>query len=129
MNYLANLIPQLIPTLPDTSKYMQEYQKRMGMPMNKLRSNYSKYLDGDLFVDRDEPLGYTRTYTPFNKDTIKKYGFPINQDQMIRGLMLYNNNFNVPSLIPFQPNMAGQSDRLPGFYMNKSNRTNLYTGI
>lgn len=24
---------------------------------------------------------------------------------------------------------AGQSDRLPGFYMNKRNRTNLYTGI
>ena len=128
-NYLANLIPQLIPTLPDTSKYMQEYQKRMGMPMDKLRSNYNKYLDGDLFVERDEPLGYTRTYTPLNKDVVKKYGFPINHDQMIRGLMLYNNNFNVPSLIPFQSNMAEQSDRLPGFYMNKSNRTNLYTGI
>lgn len=128
-NYLANLVPQLIPTLPDTSKYMQEYQKRMGMPMDKLRSNYNKYLDGDLFVDNNEPLGYTRTSAPAGKNTIKEYGFPINQDQMIRGLLLYNNNFKVPSLIPFQPNGAGQSDRLPGFYMNKRNRTNLYTGI
>lgn len=128
-NYLANLVPQLIPTLPDTSKYMQEYQKRMGTPMDKLRSNYNKYLDGDLFVDNNEPLGYTRTSAPASKNTIKEYGFPINQDQMIRGLLLYNNNFKVPSLIPFQPNGAGQSDRLPGFYMNKRNRTNLYTGI
>lgn len=95
-NYLSNLIPQLIPTLPDTSKYMQEYQKRMGMPMDKLRSNYNKYLDGDLFVNNGEPLGYTRTSAPMNKKTISKYGFPINRDQMIRGLMLYNNNFNVP---------------------------------
>ena len=79
---------------------MQEYQKRMGMPMDKLRSNYNKYLDGDLFVLRDEPepLGYTRTTTPANKNIIKEYGFPINQDQMIRGLMLYNNNFKVPSI-------------------------------
>lgn len=128
-NYLANLVPQLIPTLPDTSKYMQEYQKRMGIPMDKLRSNYNKYLDGDLFVDNDEPLGYTRTFAPYGKNIIKEYGFPINQDQMIRGLLLYNNNFKVPSLIPFQSNGAGQSDRLPGFYMNKRNRTNLYTGI
>ena len=128
-NYLANLVPQLIPTLPDTSKYMQEYQKRMGMPMDKLRSNYNKYLDGDLVVDNNEPLGYTRTSATADKNTIKEYGFPINQDQMIRGLLLYNNNFKVPSLIPFQPNGAGQSDRLPGFYMNKRNRTNLYTGI
>lgn len=128
-NYLANLVPQLIPTLPDTSKYMQEYQKRMGMPMDKLRSNYNKYLDGDLFVDNNEPFGYTRTSAPAGKNTIKEYGFPINQDQMIRGLLLYNNNFKVPSLIPFQPNGAGQSDRFPGFYMNKRNRTNLYTGI
>lgn len=95
-NYLSNLIPQLIPTLPDTSKYMQEYQKRMGMPMDKLRSNYNKYLDGDLFVDNGEPLGYTRTSAPMNKKTISKYGFPINRDQMIRGLMLYNNNFKIP---------------------------------
>ena len=95
-NYLYNLIPQLIPTLPDTSKYMQEYQKRMGMPMDKLRSNYNKYLGGDIFIDSGEPLGFTRTSTPFNKNTIRKYGFPINQDQMIRGLMLYNNNFKVP---------------------------------
>ena len=95
-DYLYNLIPQLIPTLPDTSKYMQEYQKRMGMPMDKLRSNYNKYLGGDVFVDSGEPLGFTRTSTPFNKNTIRKYGFPINQDQMIRGLMLYNNNFKVP---------------------------------
>ena len=95
-DYLYNLIPQLIPTLPDTSKYMQEYQKRMGMPMDKLRSNYNKYLGGDIFVDSGEPLGFTRTSTPFNKNTIRKYGFPINQDQMIRGLMLYNNNFKVP---------------------------------
>lgn len=96
IDYLYNLIPQLIPTLPDTSKYMQEYQKRMGMPMDKLRSNYNKYLGGDIFVDSGEPLGFTRTSTPFNKNTIRKYGFPINQDQMIRGLMLYNNNFKVP---------------------------------
>lgn len=95
-NYLSNLIPQLIPTLPDTSKYMQEYQKKMGMPMGKLRSNYNKYLGGDLFVDNDEPLGYTRTSAPMNKKTISKYGFPINRDQMIRGLMLYNNNFKIP---------------------------------
>lgn len=128
-NYLANLVPQLIPTLPDTSKYMQEYQKRMGTPMDKLRSNYNKYLDGDLFVDNNEPLGYTRTSAPAGKNTIKKYGFPINQDQMIRGLLLYNNNFKVPSLIPFQPNGVRQNDRLPGFYMNKRNRTNFYTGI
>lgn len=94
----ASLIPQLIPTLPDNSKYMQEYQKRMGMPMDKLRSNYNKYLGGDLFVDSGEPLGFTRTSTPYNKNTIKEYGFPINQDQMIRGLMLYNNNFKVPSI-------------------------------
>lgn len=128
-NYLANLVPQLIPTLPDTSKYMQEYQKRMGMPMDKLRSNYNKYLDGDLFVDNNEPLGYTRTSALTGKNTIKKYGFPINQDQMIRGLLLYNNNFKVPSLIPFQTNGVRQNDRLPGFYMNKRNRTNFYTGI
>lgn len=126
---LFNLIPQLIPTLPDNSKYMQEYQKRMGVPMNRLRQDYGKYLGGDLFVDNGEPLGYTRTSAPMNKKTISKYGFPINRDQMIRGLLLYNNNFKVPSLIPFQPNRAGQSDRLPGFYMNKRNRTNLYTGI
>lgn len=128
-NYLGNLIPQLIPTLPDTSKYMQEYQKRMDMPMDKLRSNYNKYLGGDLFVDSGEPLGYTRTSTPANKNTVKEYGFPINRDQMIRGLLLYNNNFKVPSLIPFQPNGVRQNDRLPGFYMNKRNRTNFYTGI
>ena len=127
--YLSNLVPQLIPTLPDTSKYMQEYQKRMGMHMDKLRSNYNKYLDGDIFVDNGEPLGYTRTSVPSNKNTIKEYGFPINQDQMIRGLLLYNNNFKVPSLIPFQPNEVRQNDRLPGFYMNKRNRTNFYTGI
>lgn len=95
-NYLSNLVPQLIPTLPDTSKYMQEYQKRMGIPMDKLRSNYSKYLSGDIFVDSGEPIGYTRTSTPSNKNIIKEYGFPINQDQMIRGLMLYNNNFKIP---------------------------------
>ena len=128
-NYLSNLIPQLIPTLPDTSKYMQEYQKRMDMPMDKLRSNYNKYLGGDLFVDSGEPLGYTRMSTPANKNTIKEYGFPINRDQMSRGLLLYNNNFKVPSLIPFQPNVVRQNDRLPGFYMNKRNRTNFYTGI
>lgn len=96
--YLSNLIPQLIPTLPNTSRYMQEYQKRMGIPMGKLRSNYNKYLDGDIFVDNGEPLGYTRTSTPSNKNTIKEYGFPINQNQMIRGLLLYNNNFKVPSI-------------------------------
>ena len=96
IDYLYNLIPQLIPTLPDTSKYMQEYQKRMGIPMDKLRSNYNKYLGGDIFIDSGEPLGFTRTSTPFNKNTIRKYGFPINQDQMIRGLMLYNNNFKIP---------------------------------
>ena len=97
-NYLSNLIPQLIPTLPDTSKYMQEYQKRMGIPMDKLRSNYNKYLGGDIFVHSNEPLGFTRMTAPNNKNTINEYGFPINQDQMIRGLLLYNNNFKVPSI-------------------------------
>ena len=93
-----NLIPQLIHTLPDNSKYMQEYQKRMGIPMNQLRQDYGKYLRGDIFVDNGEPLGYTRTSAPMNKKTISKYGFPINRDQMIRGLMLYNQNFKVPSI-------------------------------
>ena len=97
-NYLSNLIPQLIPTLPDTSKYMQEYQKRMGIPMDKLRSNYNKYLGGDIFVHSNEPLGFTRMTAPNNKNTINEYGFPINQDQMIRGLLLYNNDFKVPSI-------------------------------
>lgn len=97
-NYLANLIPQLIPTLPDTSKYMQEYQKRMGIPMDKLRSNYNEYLGGDIFVHSNEPLGFTRMSAPNNKNTINEYGFPINQNQMIRGLLLYNNNFKVPSI-------------------------------
>ncbi len=97
-NYLSNLIPQLIPTLPDTSKYMQEYQKRIGIPMDKLRSNYNKYLGGDIFVHSNEPLGFTRMTAPNNKNTINEYGFPINQDQMIRGLLLYNNNFKVPSI-------------------------------
>ena len=97
-NYLSNLIPQLIPTLPDTSKYMQEYQKRMGIPMYKLRSNYNEYLGGDIFVHSNEPLGFTRMTAPNNKNTINEYGFPINQDQMIRGLLLYNNNFKVPSI-------------------------------
>lgn len=97
-NYLSNLIPQLIPTLPDTSKYMQEYQKRIGIPMDKLRSNYSKYLGGDIFVHSNEPLGFTRMTAPNNKNTIKEYGFPINQNQMIRGLLLYNNDFKVPSI-------------------------------
>lgn len=97
-NYLSNLIPQLIPTLPDTSKYMQEYQKRMGVPMDKLRSNYNKYLGGDIFVDSGEPIGFTRMSTPAKENTIKEYGFPINRDQMIRGLMLYNRDFKVPSI-------------------------------
>lgn len=95
---LYNLIPQLIPMLPDNSKYMQEYQKRMGIPINQLRQDYDKYLRGNLFVDHGEPLGYTRTSAPMNKKTISKYGFPINRDQMIRGLMLYNQNFKVPSI-------------------------------
>ena len=129
-DYFSNLIPQMIPTLPDNSKYMQTYQKYMGVPMNQLRKDYSKYLSGDLFAENSkEPTGFTRTSAPGNKETISEYGFPIDKDQMIRGLLLYNNNFKVPSLIPFQPNGAGQSDRLPGFYMNKRNRTNLYTGI
>ena len=97
-NYLSNLIPQLIPTLPDTSKYMQEYQKRMGISMDKLRSNYNKYLGGDIFVHSNEPLGFTRMTAPNNKNTINEYGFPINQNQMIRGLLLYNNDFKVPSI-------------------------------
>ena len=97
-NYLYNLIPQLIPTLPDASKYMQEYQKRMGIPMDKLRSNYNKYLGGDIFVHSNEPLGFTRMTAPNNKNTINEYGFPINQNQMIRGLLLYNNDFKVPSI-------------------------------
>lgn len=130
LEYLNNLIPQMIPTLPDNSKYMQAYQKYMGIPMDQLRKDYSKYLGGDLFAENSkEPLGFTRTTAPGNKETISKYGFPINRDQMIRGLLLYNNNFKVPSLIPFQSNGAVQSDRLPGFYMNKRNITNLYTGI
>lgn len=129
-DYFGNLIPQMIPTLPDSSKYMQTYQKYMGVPMDQLRKDYSKYLRGDLFADNyKEPLGFTRTTAPSNKKTISEYGFPINRDQMIRGLLLYNNNFKVPSLIPFQPNGVRQGDRLPGFYMNKRNRTNLYTGI
>ena len=129
-DYFSNLIPQMIQTLPDNSKYMQTYQKYIGVPMNQLRKDYSKYLSGDLFAENSkEPVGFTRTSTPGNKETISEYGFPIDKDQMIRGLLLYNNNFKVPSLIPFQPNGAGQSDRLPGFYMNKRNRTNLYTGI
>ena len=129
-DYFSNLIPQMIPTLPDNSKYMQTYQKYMGVPMNQLRKDYSKYLSGDLFAENSkEPVGFTRTSTPGNKETISEYGFPIDKDQMIRGLLLYNNNFKVPSLIPFQPNGTGQSDRSPGFYMNKRNRTNLYTGI
>lgn len=129
-NYLSNLIPQMIPNLPDSSKYMQTYQKYMGVPMDQLRRDYNKYLSGDLFAENSkEPLGFTRTSAPGNKKIISEYGFPIDRDQMIRGLLLYNNNFKVPSLIPFQPNEAGQSDRLPGFYMNKRNRTNLYTGI
>ena len=98
-NYLYNLIPQMIPTLPDSSKYMQTYQKYMGIPMDQLRKDYSKYLDGDLFAENSkEPLGFTRTSAPVNKKTISRYGFPINRDQMIRGLLLYNNNFKVPSI-------------------------------
>ena len=98
-NYLYNLIPQMIPTLPDSSKYMQTYQKYMGIPMDQLRKDYSKYLSGDLFAENSkEPLGFTRTSAPYNKNTISRYGFPINRDQMIRGLLLYNNNFKVPSI-------------------------------
>ena len=98
-NYLYNLIPQMIPTLPDSSKYMQTYQKYMGIPMDQLRKDYSKYLSGDLFAENSkEPLGFTRTSAPYNKKTIQRYGFPINRDQMIRGLLLYNNNFKVPSI-------------------------------
>ena len=98
-NYLYNLIPQMIPTLPDSSKYMQTYQKYMGIPMDQLRKDYSKYLSGDLFAENSkEPLGFTRTSAPYNKKTISRYGFPINRDQMIRGLLLYNNNFKVPSI-------------------------------
>ena len=98
-NYLYNLIPQMIPTLPDSSKYMQTYQKYMGIPMDQLRKDYSKYLGGDLFAENSkEPLGFTRTSAPGNKKTISRYGFPINRDQMIRGLLLYNNNFKVPSI-------------------------------
>ena len=98
-NYLYNLIPQMIPTLPDSSKYMQTYQKYMGIPMDQLRKDYSKYLSGDLFEENSkEPLGFTRTSTPGLKKTISKYGFPINRDQMIRGLLLYNNNFKVPPI-------------------------------
>lgn len=98
-NYLSNLIPQMIPTLPDSSKYMQTYQKYMGIPMDQLRKDYSKYLGGDLFAENSkEPLGFTRTSAISNKKTISRYGFPINRDQMIRGLLLYNNNFKVPSI-------------------------------
>ena len=98
-NYLYNLIPQMIPTLPDSSKYMQTYQKYMDIPMDQLRKDYSKYLGDDLFAENSkEPLGFTRTSAPYNKKTISRYGFPINRDQMIRGLLLYNNNFKVPSI-------------------------------
>lgn len=98
-NYLSNLIPQMIPTLPDDSKYMQTYQKYMGIPMDQLRKNYNKYLGGDLFAENSkEPLGFTRTTPPGNKETISRYGFPINRDQMIRGLLLYNRDFKVPSI-------------------------------
>ena len=98
-DYLFNLIPQMIQTLPDSSKYMQTYQKYMGIPMDQLRKDYSKYLSGDLFAENSkEPLGFTRTSAPGNKKTISRYGFPINRDQMIRGLLLYNNNFKVPSI-------------------------------
>lgn len=98
-NYLSNLIPQMIPTLPDDSKYMQTYQKYMGISMNQLRKNYNKYLGGDLFAENSkEPLGFTRTSAPGNKETISRYGFPINRDQMIRGLLLYNRDFKVPSI-------------------------------
>lgn len=97
-SYLSNLIPQMIPTLPDNSKYMQTYQKYMGIPMDQLRKNYSKYLGGDLFTDSKEPLGFTRTSAPGNKETISRYGFPISRDQMIRGLLLYNRDFKVPSI-------------------------------
>ena len=68
------------------------------MPMDKLRSNYNKYLGGDIFVDSGEPLGFTRMSVPGNKNAINEYGFPINRDQMIRGLMLYNRDFKVPSI-------------------------------
>ena len=98
-DYFSNLIPQMIPTLPDNSKYMQTYQKYMGVPMNQLRKDYSKYLSGDLFAENSkEPTGFTRTSAPGNKETISEYGFPIDKDQMIRGLLLYNNNFKVPSI-------------------------------
>ena len=70
--------------------------------MDQLRKKYNKYLSGDLFAENSkEPVGFTRTSTPKNKKTISEYGFPIDRDQMIRGLLLYNNNFKVPSLIPF----------------------------
>lgn len=98
-DYLSNLIPQMIPTLPDSSKYMQTYQKYMGIPMDQLRKDYNKYLGGDLFAENSkEPLGFTRTYAPGIKEVISRYGFPIDRDQMIRGLLLYNNNFKVPSI-------------------------------
>ena len=72
-NYLYNLIPQMIPTLPDSSKYMQTYQKYMGIPMDQLRKDYSKYLSGDLFEENSkEPLGFTRTSAPGLKKTISK---------------------------------------------------------
>lgn len=98
-DYFGNLIPQMIPTLPDNSKYMQTYQKYIGVPMDQLRKDYNKYLSGDLFTDNyKQPLGFTRTTAPSNKKTISEYGFPIDRDQMIRGLLLYNNNFKVPSI-------------------------------
>lgn len=98
-DYFSNLIPQMIPALPDNSKYMQTYQKYMGVPMDQLRRDYNKYLGGDLFAENSrEPLGFTRTSTPGSKKTISKYGFPIDRDQMLRGLLLYNNNFKVPSI-------------------------------
>ena len=70
----------------------------MGIPIDKLRSNYNKYLGGDICIDSNEPLGFTRMSAPGNKNIINEYRFPINRDQMIRGLMLYNRDFKVPSI-------------------------------
>ena len=40
-----------------------------------------------------------------------------------------NNSYIRPTGQPYEINEVIQNDRLPGFYMNKRNRTNFYTGI
>lgn len=47
----------------------------MGIPMDQLRKDYSKYLGGDLFAENSkEPLGFTRTSAPGNKRLYRDMG-------------------------------------------------------